>query len=78
VSGYFALETATATHAWIEAFIPSVGWCALDPTHDCQVDGNYVKIAIGRDYADVPPVSGTYKGTKDRTLSVDVKIQPAN
>jgi transglutaminase-like putative cysteine protease len=77
VSGYFALETATATHAWAEVFIPGVGWRALDPTHDCQVDANYIKIAIGRDYADVPPVSGTYKGTEERTLSVDVKIQAA-
>ncbi|HWC60635.1 MAG TPA: transglutaminase family protein, partial [Verrucomicrobiae bacterium] len=47
----------------------------LDPTNNCQTNETYVKLAVGRDYADVPPVRGTYKGTADHTLSVDVKIQ---
>lgn len=78
VSGYLATETAKATHAWTEVFIPTVGWRALDPTHNCQTDGTYVKIAVGRDYADVPPVTGSYKGTIDRKLEVDVKITPTD
>lgn len=77
VSGYLATEKASATHAWTEVFIPGVGWRALDPTHDCQAGEAYVKIAVGRDYADVPPITGTYKGTTDRSLEVDVKIKPA-
>ncbi|MGA2684219.1 MAG: transglutaminase family protein [Verrucomicrobiota bacterium] len=77
VSGYLATETASATHAWTEVFIPTIGWRALDPTHDCQAGETYVKIAVGRDYADVPPITGTYKGTTDRSLEVDVKIKPA-
>ncbi|MBI5772352.1 MAG: transglutaminase family protein [Verrucomicrobia bacterium] len=76
VSGYLATETARATHAWTEVFIPGVGWRALDPTHDCQTDENYVKIGVGRDYADVPPVTGNYKGTTKRTMLVDLKIEP--
>jgi len=43
-----------------------------------QPDETYVKIGVGRDYADVAPVSGTYKGTTDRTLSVEVKIEKRN
>jgi transglutaminase-like putative cysteine protease len=74
VSGYLATEAASATHAWIEVFIPGAGWQALDPTHDRIPDGNYVKIGVGRDYADVPPVSGNYKGTTERTMTVDVKV----
>lgn len=77
VSGYLATETASATHAWTEVFIPNTGWCALDPTHNCQPDETYVKIAVGRDYADVPPVRGTYKGTTERRMEVDVKITKA-
>jgi transglutaminase-like putative cysteine protease len=34
-----------------------------------------VKIAVGRDYADVPPLAGTYKGTTDRKMEVEVKIK---
>jgi len=74
VSGYLATQAASATHAWTEVFVPGVGWQGLDPTHNCQPDETYIKIAVGRDYADVAPVTGTYKGTTDRTLSVEVKI----
>ncbi|HVU08515.1 MAG TPA: transglutaminase family protein [Verrucomicrobiae bacterium] len=76
VSGYLATEIASATHAWVEIFIPGHGWCGLDPTHNCQVDGAYVKLGHGRDYADVPPISGNYRGTLDRKMEVEVKITP--
>lgn len=74
VSGYLATEQACATHAWTEVLIPEIGWRALDPTHDCQPGENYVKIAVGRDYADVAPVSGHYVGTTERQLEVVVRI----
>jgi transglutaminase-like putative cysteine protease len=76
VSGYLATETVGATHAWTEVFIPGVGWRALDPTHNRQTDETYIRIAVGRDYADVPPVTGTYKGTTDRQMQVQVNIAP--
>lgn len=77
VSGYLATETASATHAWVEVLIPGVGWCALDPTHNRPADETYIKIAVGRDYADVPPVTGNYKGTTNRTMTVDVNVRAA-
>ena len=76
VSGYLATETASATHAWMEVLIPGVGWRALDPTHNRQTDATYVKISVGRDYSDVPPVAGNYKGTTDRKMEVQVVIKP--
>jgi len=76
ISGYLATEDASATHAWVEAFVPGFGWRALDPTHNRQMDGTYVKIGHGRDYADVPPIAGNYRGTLERTMTVDVKITP--
>ncbi len=75
VSGYLATETASATHAWVEVLIPGSGWIALDPTHDRSVGESYVKIAVGRDYADVPPMAGNYKGTIERKLEVKVDIK---
>ncbi len=77
ISGYLATETASASHAWMEAFVPGLGWRGLDPLHNRQVDETYVKIGHGRDYADVPPVSGNYRGTLERTMEVEVKITPA-
>jgi len=78
ISGYLATEIASATHAWVEIYLPKIGWRALDPTHNCQVSETYVKIGHGRDYADVPPVSGNYHGTLERTMRVEVKITPLN
>jgi transglutaminase-like putative cysteine protease len=75
VSGYLATETASATHAWVEVFIPTIGWRGLDPTHNRQTDETYVKIAVGRDYADVPPITGNYKGTTDHKMKVEVTIK---
>jgi transglutaminase-like putative cysteine protease len=77
VSGYLATEAASATHAWVEVLIPGVGWRALDPTHNRQTDETYVKIAVGRDYADVPPLAGNYKGTTERQMQVQVSIKSA-
>jgi transglutaminase-like putative cysteine protease len=80
VSGYLyngpvdQLKGAQATHAWVEVFIPGVGWRGLDPTNQQQVDRRYVKIASGRDYADVSPLRGTYRGTAQRKLSVAVLV----
>jgi transglutaminase-like putative cysteine protease len=76
VSGYLATENARATHAWVEVFVPGLGWRPLDPTHDCQPGEQYIKVAVGRDYADVAPVRGTYKGTTSHKLEVDVSIEP--
>jgi transglutaminase-like putative cysteine protease len=57
-------------------FIPDLGWQPLDPTHNCTADETYVKIAVGRDYADVTPVRGHYKGTTTRTMGVEVIVTP--
>jgi transglutaminase-like putative cysteine protease len=76
VSGYLATERASATHAWVELLLPTLGWYPLDPTHDRQLDGTYMKLATGRDYSDVAPVAGYYKGSLHRKMDVDVRIEP--
>ncbi len=78
VSGYLATEAASATHAWMEVFIPGYGWRGIDPTHNCQLGETYVKIGNGRDYGDVPPISGNYRGTRDHKMEVEVKISLVN
>ncbi len=63
VSGHLTGEGGT--HAWVEVLTPSdSNWVATawDPTHDRRVDSRYVTVAFGRDYADVAPMSGTYRG----------------
>ncbi|HEV7731224.1 MAG TPA: transglutaminase family protein [Candidatus Binatia bacterium] len=66
-----------ASHAWAELFVPSVGWLGLDPTLGQAVDHQHIRIAYGRDYGDVAPVRGVYKGHAGQRLSVDVRVRPA-
>jgi transglutaminase-like putative cysteine protease len=61
-----------ASHAWVEAFTPTHGWRGFDPTNNLVANENYVKIAIGRDYSDVPPTRGTYHGGSGEKLTVAV------
>ncbi len=80
VSGYFFNRNrrkgeVEASHAWIEAYVPGYGWAAFDPTHDRMADDHYVKVAVGRDYADIRPVSGTYRGAATRELRVVVQVR---
>ena len=66
---------ASQTHAWCELHFPSAGWIGFDPTNRCVVGGNFVKVAIGRDYGDVPPNRGQYTGNGKETISVEVQSQ---
>jgi transglutaminase-like putative cysteine protease len=64
VSGLLTEEVGE-THAWVEFWHPEAGWIACDPTRGKPlVTGpDHVKFAVGRDYTDVPPVIGEYRGT---------------
>jgi len=66
-----------ASHAWAEAYLPDSDWMPLDPTLDKPVGKRHVRIAYGRDYSDVAPVRGVYKGHAGQRLSVDVSVRPA-
>ncbi|HEY1800106.1 MAG TPA: transglutaminase family protein [Terriglobales bacterium] len=81
VSGYlYHSETSEdrspegASHAWVEALVPGVGWMTFDPTNDIVGGDRHIRVAIGRDYSDVPPTRGVYKGDSESDLSVVVTV----
>ncbi|WP_424766322.1 transglutaminase family protein [Paenibacillus sp. sgz302251] len=64
-----------ASHAWVEAFVPGLGWCSFDPTNADPVGERYVKLGHGRDYKDIVPVKGVYRGTGEQALHVTVDVR---
>jgi transglutaminase-like putative cysteine protease len=66
-----------ASHAWAEVFLPGSGWIGFDPTLGKPIELRHIRVAYGRDYGDVPPVRGVYKGRAGQSLSVDVRFRPA-
>lgn len=79
VSGYLYSPSAgdgnAASHAWVDVFVGGYGWLSLDPTHNSPQTDHYVRVAVGRDYDDVPPTRGVYKGTAREQLAVEVHVQ---
>ena len=85
VSGYLFRDVTAAdrssedaTHAWAEALIPGAGWIGFDPTNNLIAGARHIRVAIGRDYADVPPTRGIYKGISAvrSELAVAVRVGP--
>jgi transglutaminase-like putative cysteine protease len=76
VSGHLVGEGGT--HAWVEVLVPAPGQSvevvAWDPTHDRRADLNYLTVAVGRDYRDVAPVSGTYCTPHQGWLSASCRV----
>lgn len=84
VSGYLFTDRKAgdrsdpdATHAWVEVFLPSTRWFGLDPTNNVVAGERHVAAAVGRDYGDVPPSRGVYKGEADSQLAVGVSVRRA-
>ncbi|WP_227394573.1 transglutaminase family protein [Jeotgalibacillus aurantiacus] len=77
ISGYLyvgensALIGDAATHAWVEVMVPGIGWVGLDPTNNVEALENHIRVGVGRDYADVSPLQGVYRGGEQ---SLDVKV----
>lgn len=66
-----------ATHAWVEAWLPGTGWVGFDPTNNLLATERHIRTAVGRDYADVPPTRGVFKGEASTKLTVSVAVSPS-
>ncbi len=69
---------AEASHAWVQVYLPEVGWKGFDPTNGVLTQTDHVRVAVGRNYVDATPTSGTiYVGGGTETLDVVVRVEPA-
>src|SRR5215472_14721229 len=88
VSGYLAPEpvqnrkepvSEQASHAWVEVLLPNTGWIGYDPTHRGLITERHIGVALGRDYADVPPLRGVYRSAgKRQGMTVELHIDETN
>ena len=83
VSGYLHVTgaegeqaPATSTHAWAECRLPGLGWVGFDPTNQTLTDQRHVRLAVGRDYQDVAPTRGVFRGAGQSNLTVNVRMRP--
>ncbi len=81
VSGYLYPRqsdhsAAGATHAWIEVWLPGLDWVGFDPTNNIVAGDRHICVAVGRDYQDVPPARGVFKGGAGSELTVAVRVFP--
>ena len=66
-----------ASHAWVQVYLPQLGWKGFDPTNGVLTQTDHIRVAVGRNYLDATPTSGTiFVGGGGETLSVDVKVTP--
>lgn len=69
-----ALLGADVMHAWVECLLPDGSWRGFDPTNNLVANHHFVKVHIGRDYSDVVPLRGIYKGPTAESMQINVKV----
>jgi transglutaminase-like putative cysteine protease len=75
VSGYLATGAgAEATHAWVQVWAEGA-WHGFDPANNCPQDERYVVIGVGRDYDDIPPIRGSFRGSAEEEWIATVAVQ---
>lgn len=68
-----------ASHAWVQVYLPEVGWMGFDPTNGVLTRTDHVRVAVGRSYVDATPTAGTiYVGGGGETLEVEVTVEPVD
>ncbi len=71
-------STPDATHAWVDVLLPHLGWVGFDPTNNLIAQHRHIRTAVGRDYADVPPTHGIFRGKTDSELYVAVHVEASD
>lgn len=70
----WAQNTADATHAWVQLYIPNVGWKGFDPTNGILPSTEHVRLAVGRHYRDTAPVAGTLYTLAQESMTTAVEM----
>ncbi|QPC84142.1 transglutaminase family protein [Phototrophicus methaneseepsis] len=63
-----------ASHAWVECWLPGLGWIGLDPTNNLIVGDRHIRVTVAQDYATAAPSKGVFKGGAETELEVRVMV----
>jgi transglutaminase-like putative cysteine protease len=82
VSGYIFVPEAEptlavgrgATHAWLQVYLPGVGWVDFDPTNKIIGNRNLIRVAVAWDHSQVLPLWGTFIGRRSAFLGMEVAV----
>ncbi len=66
--------TSDASHAWVQLYIPNIGWKGFDPTNGTLPQTDHIRIAYGRHYLDATPTEGTIFGQAAETMTLQVEV----
>lgn len=66
---------ADASHAWVECWLPGLGWVGFDPTNNLVVSDRHIRVGVASDYGNASPSRGVFHGAADSTLEVRVKVE---
>ena len=69
-----AQAQSDASHAWLQLYIPGVGWKGFDPTNGVLASTNHIRVAYGRHYRDATPTTGTLYSSARETMTIDVQV----
>ena len=78
VSGYLLMEGITdqsASHAWVEAHVETLGWVGFDVSNGYSPDQRYIRVATGFDYRDAAPITGLSFGATDKSMVVSLRVE---
>ncbi len=70
-----ARAQSDASHAWVQLYIPNVGWKGFDPTNGVLPHVDHVRVGYGRHWRDTAPTSGTLYGKSAESMAVDVSVE---
>lgn len=70
-----ARATSDASHAWVQLYIPDIGWKDFDPTNGVLPQAGHIRVGHGRNYRDTTPTSGTLYGPRAKeTMATEVEV----